>query len=396
MTSETDGVALGGRGVALLYERAAAAEARIAGVAVAARAAAEACAAGAGEIWLVIEGGLASAALRDDLGRACPQIPVHVAPPGATEADMILFCDDYLVTAPGLERFARADAGILVRDGYRIAVKAPLERDGAVAALAGETLDLASPRTAARAILKGTAKSSDGIVSLLFNRPISQRISALLLHFPGIRPGHLTVVTALLGLAMFLAFLAGGTTGLVLGGILFHVASVVDGVDGEIARATYRVSRRGAVLDTAVDMATNLLFYLGVTIALTRLYGPVHAIAGGWCVILGLIGLAIIRRLVAKAGEAGSYDIIKVYYRRRYPDGVPAAIVEFTVAITSRDFFAFGNALIILSGAGQAVTFLLAGCSTVWVGWVLLAAPAILREAEAAKPAASLELSAAE
>ena len=396
MTSETHGVALGGRGVALLFERASAAEARIAGVAVAARAAAEACAAGAGEIWLALEGGRASPGLRDDLRRACPETPVHVlaeCPPGT---EMTLFCDRYLVTAAGLERFARSDGGTLVRDGIRVAVKGRPERDGSVAALAEEALDLGSPRTAARTILKGTAKSSDGIISLLFNRPISQRISALLLHIPGVRPGHLTVVTALLGLVMFLAFLAGGTTGLVLGGVLFHVASVVDGVDGEIARATYRVSRRGAVLDTTVDMATNLLFYLGVTIALTRLYGPVHAIAGGWCVILGLIGLAIIRGLVAKAGEAGSYDIIKVYYRRRYPDGIPAAIVEFTVAITSRDFFAFGNALIILSGAGQAVTFLLAGCSTVWVGWVLLAMPAILREAEAAKPDAALGLSAAE
>lgn len=397
MTSETHGVALAGRGVALLFERAPTAEARIAGVAVAARAAAEACAAGAGEIWLAIEGGRPSPALRDDLDRACPQIPVHVVPEGPSEAEIILYCDRYLVTAAGLERFARADSRTLLRDGKRIAVKSSAP-DGGVAALAGETLDLASPRAAARAILQDTAKPSDGIISLLFNRPISQRLSALLLHIPGIRPGHLTVVTALLGLVMFLAFLAGGKTGLVLGGVLFHVASVVDGVDGEIARATYRVSRRGAVLDTTVDMATNLLFYLGVTIALTRLYGPAHAIAGGWCVILGLIGLAIIRRLVAKAGEAGSYDIIKIYYRRRYPDGVPAAIVEFTVAITSRDFFAFGNALIILSGAGQAVTFLLAGCSTVWVGWVLLAAPAILREAEAeaAEPGASLELSAAE
>jgi phosphatidylglycerophosphate synthase len=396
MTSETHGVALGGRGVALHFERASAAEARIAGVAVAARAAAEACAAGAGEIWLAIPGGRASPALRGDLDRACPQIPVQIVSERPPETAMILFCDRYLVTAAGLERFASADAGIMLRDGKRIAAKGRAAPDGCVAALAGETLDLDSPGTAARAILKGTAKPSDGIVSLLFNRPISQRISALLLHIPAIRPGHLTIVTALLGLIMFLAFLAGGKTGLMLGGILFHVASVVDGVDGEIARATYRVSRRGAMLDTSVDMATNMLFYLGVTIALTRLYGPVHAIAGGWCVILGLIGLAIIRRLVAKAGETGSYDIIKIYYRRRYPDGVPAAIVEFTVAITSRDFFAFGNALIILAGAGAAVTFLLAGCSTVWLGWVLIAAPAILRDAEAAEPGAELELSAAE
>ncbi len=395
MTSEMHGGGLAGSGVALCFA-AAAAEARIAGLAVAARAAAEARAAGAGEIWLVLDGGAASPALLDDLARACPHTPVHVVAEAVPWADMILHCDRYLVTAAGLDRFARSDAGLLLRDGCRLAVKRHGAPGAAVAASADEILDLARPRSAARAILKGTAKPSDGIVSLLFNRPVSQRVTALLLHVPGIRPGHLTIVTAALGLIMFLAFLAGGETGLLLGGILFHVASVADGIDGEIARATYRVSRRGAVLDTTVDMATNLLFYLGVTIALTRLYGPVHALVGGWCVILGVIGLAIIRRLVAKAGEAGSYDIIKIYYRRRYPDGVPAAIVEFTVAITSRDFFALGNALIILAGAGATVTFLLAFCSTIWVALILFATPAILREAETARPEPRLELSAAE
>lgn len=400
MTSETHGVALGGRGVALLYERAAAAEARIAGAAVAARAAAEACAAGAGEIWLAIPGGFASQLLRDDLHRACRTVPIHVVACDAL-ADlriaMTLFGDSRLVTAAGLDRFARSDAELLLGDGERVAAKAAAAPAGrSLACLPGETLDLGRPGAAAREILKGTAKPSDGIVSRRFNRPISQRISAVLLHIPGIRPGHLTAVTALLGLLMFATFVFDGYAGLVLGGVLFHVASVVDGVDGEIARATFRDSRRGAVLDTAVDMATNLLFYLGVTISLTRLYGTHHALVGGWCVILGLIGLFIIRRLVAKAGEAGSYDIIKIHYRRRYPDGIPKRIVEFTVAITSRDFFAFGNALIILAGAGQAVTFLLAFCSTIWVGWVLIAVPAILREAESAEPDGTLGLSAAE
>jgi 1L-myo-inositol 1-phosphate cytidylyltransferase / CDP-L-myo-inositol myo-inositolphosphotransferase len=376
MTSQTHGGGLGGRGVALLFERSASAEARIAGVAVAARAAAEACAAGAGEIWLAIPDGRASLALLDDLARACPHLPRHVVSPAGLADARVAFtlrCDERLATAAAIVRLVRGEPS-----------------------RPGEVLDLARPDAAAREILKGTAKPTDGIVSRRFNRPISQRISAALLHIPGIRPGHLTAVTALLGLLMFAAFVFDGYTGLLVGGVLFHVASVVDGVDGEIARATFRDSRRGAVLDTTVDMATNLLFYLGVTIALTRLYGSQHAWVGGYVVMLGLIGLLIIRRLVAKTGEAGSYDIIKVYYRRRYPHGVPKRIVDFTVAITSRDFFAFGNALIILAGAGQAVTYLLAFCSTVWVGWVVLAAPSILREAEAAELAAPMELSAAE
>lgn len=340
-----------------------------------------------------------SLALLDDLDRACPDIAVHVtglAEIDRVDADLFLTCDSRLVLAAGLVRFTQSGADMLTCGGRTVAVRRGAGTPGgAREALPGETLDLTRPAAAAREILRGTAKASDGVVSRLFNRPVSQRISGLLLHIPGIRPGHLTAVTALFGLLMFAAFLFEGYAGLALGGVLFHVASVVDGVDGEIARATFRDTRAGAVLDTAVDMATNLLFYLGVTIALTRLYGPDQALAGGWCVILGLFGLFLIRRLAARAGEPGSFDIVKIYYRRRYTHGIPKRITDFLVAVTSRDFFAFGNALIILAGGGAAVTYLLAGFATVWVGYILLAAPAILREAEA-ETAAPLGLSPAE
>ena len=69
--------------------------------------------------------------------------------------------------------------------------------------------------------------------------------------------------TRLLALAMLPVLLLGGETGLILGGILFQAASVLDGVDGEMARATFRTSPSGATLDSAVDIATNLLFVAG-------------------------------------------------------------------------------------------------------------------------------------
>jgi CDP-L-myo-inositol myo-inositolphosphotransferase len=258
-------------------------------------------------------------------------------------------------------------------------ILAEREGSGAETAEEADLLDLERPAAAARRILAATTKPSDGIVSRRLNRPISQRLSAVLLHIEGIRPWHLTIVTATMGLVMFLSFLQPGPGGLILGGILFHVASVIDGIDGEIARATYRSSERGALLDSAVDMVTNLLFYLGVTVSLARLYGPEHLLVGGWCLLLAVIGLLLIRMLANSAGDRGSFDIVKVYYRTRYPDGVPAKITNFLVAITSRDFFAFGNALIILSGWGMLVTWLLAIFATIWVAYILLAVPAILR-----------------
>lgn len=359
--------------------------ARLAGLPLAARAAAEAIAAGASEIWLAVEKGEVPESLRSEMERICAGARFRLVAARHVRDELELagypptvrlFCDRYLLLADRLARFAGGDSARL-QCGREIVA----ERDGSGAESASEAdvLDLERPAAAARKILAATTKPSDGIVSRWLNRPISQRLSAILLQIDGIRPWHLTIVTATMGLVMFVSFLQPGPGGLILGGILFHVASVVDGIDGEIARATSRSSEGGAMLDSAVDMVTNLLFYLGVTVSLARLYGPEHLLVGGWCLALAIIGLLLIRMLANSAGDRGSFDIVKVHYRTRYPDGIPAKITNFLVAITSRDFFAFGNALIILSGWGMLVTWLLAIFATIWVAYILMAVPAILR-----------------
>jgi phosphatidylglycerophosphate synthase len=358
---------------------------RLAGLPLAARAAGEAVLAGASEIWLAVERGEVSLPVRLEIERICAGIPFHLVTrddlseglgaPGYPTA-IRLYCDRYILLAGPLSRFAAGDGGRLVCGADLVA-----ERGGgrAESATVADVLDLDRAAAAARKVLAATTKPSDGIVSRRLNRPISQRISGALLRIEGIRPWHLTIVTATMGLVMFVSFLQPGPAGLILGGILFHVASVIDGIDGEIARATHRSSERGAMLDSAVDMVTNLLFYLGVTVSLSRLYGPEHLLVGGWCLLLAVVGLLLIRMLANSAGDRGSFDIVKVHYRTRYPDGIPAKITNFLVAVTSRDFFAFGNALIILSGWGMLVTWLLATFATIWVAYILLAVPAILR-----------------
>ncbi|MGZ8307426.1 MAG: CDP-alcohol phosphatidyltransferase family protein [Allosphingosinicella sp.] len=358
---------------------------RLAGLPLAARAASEAVAAGASEIWLCVDEALLPRSVRLEVERICAGVRLRILPgrdlKGRLELagyppTVRLYCDRYILLADRLRRFAGGDCARLLCGAE---VAAEREGAGAEAAEEGDVLDLERPAAAARKILAATTKPSDGIVSRRFNRPVSQRISAVLLHIEGLRPWHLTIVTATMGLLMFVSFLQAGPGGLILGGILFHVASVVDGIDGEIARATFRSSERGAMLDSAVDMITNLLFYLGVTVSLSRLHGPEHLLVGGWCLLLAIIGLLLIRMLANSAGDRGSFDIVKVYYRTRYPDGIPAKITNFLVAITSRDFFAFGNALIILSDWGMLVTWLLATFATIWVAYILMAVPAILR-----------------
>lgn len=358
---------------------------RLAGLPLAARAAGEAVAAGASEVWLAVDPDELPEPVRLEMERICASARFRIVAPHDVRAQLELagypptvrlFCDRYILLADCLRRFAAGDSARLL-----CGTKVAAERDGSgeESAEREDVLDLDRPSAAARKILAATTKPSDGIVSRRLNRPISQRLSAVLLRIDGIRPWHLTIVTAAMAVVMFVSFLQPGPGGLILGGILFHVASVIDGIDGEIARATWRSSERGAMLDSAVDMVTNLLFYLGVTVSLARLQGPEHLLVGGWCLLLAVIGLLLIRMLANSAGDRGSFDIVKVHYRTRYPDGIPAKITNFLVAITSRDFFAFGNALIILSGWGMLVTWLLAIFATIWVAYILLAVPAILR-----------------
>jgi phosphatidylglycerophosphate synthase len=326
----------------LLFRSAASAGRPIAGVAAAARAAAVLAEDGTREMWIALEeGGGVSAATRDDLRRACPDVLFH---------------------------FGAGDA---------------------VPAIRGEEiLPSGSDAAAARQVLRETAKDSDGIVSKYLNRPISRAFSAFFLQVPGFRPVHATIGTALIAAAMGLALVFGGRHGLVWGGLLFHFASIFDGVDGEVARATYRTSERGALLDSAVDMATNLLFYFGITVSLTHLYGAKQAMVGGWAVAAGLTGIVMLAWLVRQLGEPGNFDLLKRFYRERLNSGFPRLVVEAFVTITSRDFFAFGSALLILVGLPKLVTLGLAIFASLWVLLVLIALPPMMRRAGRAPGAA--------
>jgi len=320
----------------LLFRDARAAARPIAGVAAAARAAAVLAEDGAREIWIALErGGQLSPATLADLARACPDVAF------------------------------RYGGG-----------------EGMPAIRGEEIIPAGSHAAAARQVLRDTAKDSDGVVSKYLNRPISRAISAVLLQVPGFRPVHATIGTALIALVMAYALLLGGRPGLIWGGILFHAASVFDGVDGEVARATYRSSARGALLDTIVDMMTNFLFYVGLTVSLTRIYGPGQAMVGGWAVAAGLTGMVILGWLVRQLGEPGNFDLLKRFYRERFAAGFPRRIVDAVVTITSRDFFAFGSAALIVTGHPKTVTLGLALFASLWVVLILVALPQMMRDAE--------------
>ena len=160
--------------------------------------------------------------------------------PSAAAADRLI------AGVPAAARAARklaeegaCDIRLRIGDGASLAetTRAEIERlkgPATVAVEAGDGPRLALP--SAWEIVRATGKPGDGLVSRWLNRPISQRITWFVLAIPGIRPIHVTVFNGLLAVPMLLLLLSGQGWGLILGAILYQAASVLDGVDGEMAR----------------------------------------------------------------------------------------------------------------------------------------------------------------
>ncbi len=125
--------------------------------------------------------------------------------------------------------------------------------------------DLVKARKLYREILRRTLyKPSDGPVSTYINRPISTRISLLLYrHLPWLKPNHVTILSFLLSIAA--AFLIAWNL-ILVGGIVAQLSSIIDGVDGELARLREEVTRFGGFFDTVLDRFADLAIVVALGI----------------------------------------------------------------------------------------------------------------------------------
>ncbi|MCL7393552.1 MAG: NTP transferase domain-containing protein [Thaumarchaeota archaeon] len=117
-----------------------------------------------------------------------------------------------------------------------------------------------------RILRKELTKPGDGLVSRYLNRQISSRIStALYRRRLYIDPNIISIASFLICVcgAVFLALRS-----LLIGGLLIQASSIIDGVDGELARLFKRVSRFGALLDSFLDRLADLSVIMGLIIAL--------------------------------------------------------------------------------------------------------------------------------
>jgi CDP-L-myo-inositol myo-inositolphosphotransferase len=229
----------------------------------------------------------------------------------------------------------------------------------------GAVLDVSTPaarRRAAWHIVKQTGKAADGWVSRRCNRPISRLVSYLLLA-RGLRANHASAMTLLVGLIAAAIGMQPGYLPLIVTGVLFHLASVLDGVDGEMARATLTESNAGARIDTLVDQATYVACFAGVTIGWIREAGAASALGWTLAVIVALL-FSLWRggRFVARYAPNASYVFIDRSVRRaaRETGKPPLRLAAALFTLLRRDLFAALFLVVALFGVRAAVPALVA------------------------------------
>jgi phosphatidylglycerophosphate synthase len=113
------------------------------------------------------------------------------------------------------------------------------------------------------------SKPQDGFVSRFLNRPISHRITSFLLKFP-IHPNGWTISIFVLPLIAGALLVRGDYASIVIGAAFFQAFSILDGCDGEIARAKNLESKFGERLDNFCDFLASLIYVLALGWGLHR------------------------------------------------------------------------------------------------------------------------------
>lgn len=178
-------------------------------------------------------------------------------------------------------------------------------------------VDAADIEPTERRFLRGAGKPQDGAVSRFINRPLSRPLTRLLLRFPVTPTGWTLTVFALSVLSGALA-LRGNYLGILLGALLYQIASMLDGCDGEIARAKYLESKRGGQIDSFCDLVGGFVFMLGLGFGLARAGNSVtYALEAILLVLLTATNELLLSRLKHDSSSGSSYLSGALYPRHQ-------------------------------------------------------------------------------
>lgn len=149
--------------------------------------------------------------------------------------------------------------------------------------------------------------SYDGIVSRNLNRRLSKPTAQALSRTP-LTPNTITIVN------LAFAFAVAAITALgwnIAGGIGIQLASVADGIDGELARLKSLSSRFGAALDAVTDRYADAAMLGGMTVYALRFEDLPRAEVVGMLALAGALTVSFSRaRIEASLGAVSQNEAL--------------------------------------------------------------------------------------
>lgn len=216
---------------------------------------------------------------------------------------------------------------------------------------------------AQKLLLQTARKPQDGVVARLINRRISLFLTKYFLYL-NVHPVVQSIITFATGV-LSVIFVGYGRQLLVPGAILFELASIIDGCDGENARLTYRITRSGQALDITGDAVTFVSFFVALPVGLYRTYGNRLWLYLGAFTLLSMAAFYL--QLINYARKTGlGYNIVAVVKEVEASRNLPGFQTAFDrlaarlAFIYRRDFFSFAVFILIVAGLARPAMVLVA------------------------------------
>ncbi|MFZ5893841.1 MAG: CDP-alcohol phosphatidyltransferase family protein [Myxococcota bacterium] len=177
--------------------------------------------------------------------------------------------------------------------------------------------DAEAAKAASFGLLKRLQWRPGGLVAKYLNRPISIRLSYLLLDTK-VTPNQTTIFAFLVGAVGIVFVFLGGYQNTIIGTALMQANSVIDGIDGELARVRHQNSEYGAYLDSVCDEILNaaLMISVGYNLSTYVHHEPLYLILGTFAGVVSFFYASVHWHCKAKHG-LGFYWWFEAYKPRR-------------------------------------------------------------------------------
>jgi len=216
--------------------------------------------------------------------------------------------------------------------------------------------DVDTPKSlglAKKALLQSLSKpDEDGFVSRYLNRPLSRRISEILVRTP-IKPNGISLVSFAVGIIGAIMFCLGGYIWTILAGLLIQLSSIVDGCDGEVARLRFQSSKFGGWFDTILDRYADTAIVAGVSFGYWLTHPHVAVWLGAIFALTGFIMASYVKKEFV------------IRYQSKPPSGLFGKLIK-------RDLRIFAIMLGAIVNLPYEIMLLVGLLSHVGIGWVLL------------------------